>query len=90
MSIKLFLHNQSAFASALDMLDSVGNAAVVHPTGTGKSYLTEDRIAALDQIGMEWRNPNEVRWYEAYSLAQDYYSEHGDLEMSHQYKAPNG
>ena len=54
------------------------------------SYLTEDRIAALDQIGMEWRNPNEVRWYEAYSLAQDYYSEHGDLEMSHQYKAPNG
>ena len=54
------------------------------------SYLTEDRIAALDQIGMEWRNPNEVRWYEAYSLAQDYYSEHGSLDMPNQYKAPNG
>ena len=38
-SIKLFSHNQSAFESALDMLDSVGKAAVVHPTGTGKSYI---------------------------------------------------
>lgn len=39
MSIKLFSHNQSAFASAPEMLDSVGKAAVVHPTGTGKSYI---------------------------------------------------
>lgn len=39
MSIRLFLHNQSAFASALDMLNSVGKAAAVHPTGTGKSYI---------------------------------------------------
>lgn len=54
------------------------------------SYLTEDRIVALDQIGMEWRNPNESRWYEAYSLAQSYYSEHGNLDMPYQYKASNG
>lgn len=39
MSIELFSHNQSAFESALEMLDSVGKAAVVHPTDTGKSYI---------------------------------------------------
>lgn len=55
-----------------------------------KNYLTDDRIAALDQIGMEWRNPNEVRWYEAYGLAKSYYEQHGNLDMTHQYKAPNG
>ena len=55
-----------------------------------KNYLTKDRIAALDHIGMEWRNPNEIRWYAAYSLAKDYYDEHGNLDMTHQYKASNG
>ena len=35
MSIKLFKHNQTAYTTANDMLDKVGKAAVIHPTGTG-------------------------------------------------------
>ena len=39
MSLILFKHNQSVFDSVLDMLAGTGKAAVVHPTGTGKSYI---------------------------------------------------
>lgn len=39
MSIKLFKHNQIAYTTANDMLDKVGKAAVIHPTGTGKSMI---------------------------------------------------
>ena len=39
MRLQLFEHNQAAFDAALEMLEATGKAAVVHPTGTGKSYI---------------------------------------------------
>ncbi|SEQ19960.1 Superfamily II DNA or RNA helicase [Lachnospiraceae bacterium NE2001] len=39
MPIKLFEHNQAAYESAVSMLKSDGKAAVIHPTGTGKSFI---------------------------------------------------
>ena len=39
MSIKLYEHNQIAYKSAVEMLAGVGKAAVIHPTGTGKSFI---------------------------------------------------
>ena len=39
MSISLFEHNQTAYNAAVSMLAEVGKAAVVHPTGTGKSFM---------------------------------------------------
>lgn len=39
MAIKLFEHNQTAYVSAVKMLAERGKAAVVHPTGTGKSFI---------------------------------------------------
>lgn len=39
MSIKLFEHNKTAYESAVAMLAKDGKAAVVHPTGTGKSFI---------------------------------------------------
>ncbi len=39
MSIKLYEHNKVAYESAVEMLDKVGKAAVIHPTGTGKSFI---------------------------------------------------
>lgn len=39
MSISLFEHNQTAYNAAVSMLAEVGKAAVVHPTGTGKSFI---------------------------------------------------
>ncbi|MBE5898681.1 MAG: hypothetical protein E7279_03680 [Lachnospiraceae bacterium] len=39
MSIMLYEHNRIAYESALSMLDEVGKAAIIHPTGTGKSFI---------------------------------------------------
>ena len=37
--IELFEHNRIAYESAVSMLAETGKAAVVHPTGTGKSFI---------------------------------------------------
>ncbi|MBQ8658074.1 MAG: Helicase associated domain protein [Clostridia bacterium] len=59
MGIQLFSHNQIAYRSALEMLSSCGKAAVVHPTGTGKSFigfkLCEDHPNAV----VCWLAPSE-------------------------------
>ncbi|MDE5576313.1 MAG: DEAD/DEAH box helicase family protein [Oscillospiraceae bacterium] len=39
MSIELFEHNKTAYESAVAMLAKTGKAAVIHPTGTGKSFI---------------------------------------------------
>ena len=39
MAISLFPHNQTAYEAALKMLQNTGKAAVIHPTGTGKSFI---------------------------------------------------
>lgn len=39
MSIQLYNHNQKAYESAVAMLSEIGKAAVIHPTGTGKSFI---------------------------------------------------
>jgi len=39
MSIDLFEHNRQAYDSACEMLSVTGKACVVHPTGTGKSFI---------------------------------------------------
>ena len=37
--IELFDHNQRAFEASKKMLSETGKAAVIHPTGTGKSFI---------------------------------------------------
>ena len=39
MGIQLFEHNQIAYKAAVSMLEDAGKAAVIHPTGTGKSFI---------------------------------------------------
>ena len=39
MGIRLFEHNQAAYDAAVSMLSESGKAAVIHPTGTGKSFI---------------------------------------------------
>ena len=39
MAIELFKHNQDAYLAAMQMLQTTGKAAVIHPTGTGKSFI---------------------------------------------------
>ena len=37
--IKLFEHNEAAYISAVRILKETGKAAVIYPTGTGKSFI---------------------------------------------------
>jgi len=39
MAIELFEHNREAYESAVAMLAETGKACVIHPTGTGKSFI---------------------------------------------------
>ena len=39
MSIHLYRHNEDAYQAAERMLDEKGMAAVIHPTGSGKSMI---------------------------------------------------
>ena len=59
MAIQLFKHNAAAYTSALEMLEQTGKAAIIHPTGTGKSFigfkLCEDKA---DKI-ICWLSPSE-------------------------------
>ena len=44
---------------ALDMLNSVGKAAVVHPTGTGKSYIGFKLCEQFPDKTVCWLSPSE-------------------------------
>lgn len=37
MGLNLYAHNAKAYKSALAMMQQYGKAAIVHPTGTGKT-----------------------------------------------------
>ena len=39
MAIELFEHNRIAYEAVVEMLKETGKAAIVHPTGTGKSFI---------------------------------------------------
>lgn len=39
VALCLFEHNEKAYHAAVRMMDQYGKAAIVHPTGTGKSYI---------------------------------------------------
>ena len=39
MALELFWHNVQAYNAVFSMLQNKGKAAVVHPTGTGKSFI---------------------------------------------------
>ena len=59
MSISLFEHNRIAYSAAVSMLTETGKAAIVHPTGTGKSFigfkLCEDKPKSM----ICWLSPSE-------------------------------
>jgi len=56
--------------------------------GKGR-YLTEERIAALDKLGMVW-DVDQFLWEQKYRVAQKYFQEYGSLEVPKWYEAPDG
>ena len=59
MAMQLFEHNQKAYTAAVAMLQKEGKAAIVHPTGTGKSFIAFQ--LAQDQVDKKilWLAPSE-------------------------------
>ena len=51
MSIILYPHNEKAYISAMNMLQNTGKAAIIHPTGTGKSFIG---------LYLAWKHPQSV------------------------------
>ncbi len=59
MKIKLFEHNQIAYQAALTTMKSAGKAAVVHPTGTGKSFIGFKLCEDFPDRVICWLSPSE-------------------------------
>ena len=59
MVLHLFEHNARAYQAAAAMLDQYGKAAVVHPTGTGKSYIAFKLIEDHPDAAVLWLSPSE-------------------------------
>ncbi len=55
----LFDHNQKAYEAAVSMLEGTGRAAIIHPTGTGKSFLAFQLCADRADRKVCWLSPSE-------------------------------
>lgn len=59
MAISLFEHNETAYYAALSMMKKVGKAAIVHPTGTGKSFIGFKLCEDNPNKKICWLSPSE-------------------------------
>ena len=59
MALQLFEHNKQAYQKVSKMLETYGRAAVIHPTGTGKSFIAFQLIADHPKASFLWLSPNE-------------------------------
>lgn len=59
VSIDLFQHNQAAYEAAACMLRGTGKAAIVHPTGTGKSFIAFKLCEDHPDKTVCWLSPSE-------------------------------
>lgn len=57
--LQLFEHNEKAYRSAVQMMEECGKAAIVHPTGTGKSYIAFKLIEEHPADTIFWLSPSE-------------------------------
>ncbi len=59
MGVTLFGHNQAAYEAAVSQMKTFGKAAVIHPTGTGKSFLAFKLCADHPGDKVCWLSPSE-------------------------------
>lgn len=59
MALKLFAHNVKAYQAVVAMMQKYGKAAIVHPTGTGKSYVVFKLIEGNPAVPILWLSPSE-------------------------------
>ena len=59
MSEILYAYNLDAYQAAVKMLRETGKAAVIHPTGTGKSFIGLKLCADHPKSTVCWLSPSE-------------------------------
>ena len=59
MAIELYKHNLDAYNAAVLMLEKNGRAAIVHPTGTGKSFIGFKLAEEHPNARVLWLTPSE-------------------------------
>ena len=59
VALRLFEHNEKAYHAAVRMMDQYGKVAIVHPTGTGKSYIAFKLIEDNPEKVVIWLSPSE-------------------------------
>ena len=59
MGLELFEHNQKAYDAALALMGQTGKAAVIHPTGTGKSFIGFKLADEHRNSRVCWLSPSE-------------------------------
>lgn len=55
----LFEHNRKAYEAAILLMEETGRAAVIHPTGTGKSFIAFKLCADNKNKKVCWLSPSE-------------------------------
>ena len=59
VALRLFEYNEKAYHAAVWMMEQYGKAAIVHPTGTGKSYIAFKLIEDNPEKVVIWLSPSE-------------------------------
>ncbi len=59
MPVTLYEHNAKAYEAALEMLEECGKAAIIHPTGTGKSFIGFKLCEDHPESSICWLSPSE-------------------------------
>ncbi len=57
--MELFSHNQQAYEAAVQLMGKTGKAAVIHPTGTGKSFIAFKLAEQHRNQKILWLAPSE-------------------------------
>lgn len=68
----------------------LSNLRTWHNAGAHSNYLTEDRIAQLESIGMIWESGSSAKWEAMYQEAKRYYQKHGNLSIPAKYRTSDG
>ena len=59
VALRLFEHNEKAYHAAVRMMNQYGKAAIVYPTGTGKSYIAFKLVEDNPDKVVIWLSPSE-------------------------------
>ncbi len=59
MSLELFPHNKQAYEAAMYLMETEGKASIIHPTGTGKSFIAFQVAIEHPDKNILWLAPSE-------------------------------